>query len=258
MFEAADLPHALYRLNLRDIAGIGAKMERRLARDGVCDIRQLCERRPRDAGHAWGGTNGDRLWYLLQGVDLPEKATQSRTIGHSHVLSPTKRHAEPARLTARRLALKAASRLRRKDYRARLLILHARFEDDKSTWRTSIKLPATQDSFVVLQRLDAVFPRLLDAGRARPGGFRLRMVGVTLAEIEAVAGEQETLFAHLDPDDPLARETRGLALSRAMDRINGRWGQGSVSVGPLGGGRIDRVGTKIAFGRIPELDEFHE
>jgi DNA polymerase-4 len=218
----------------------------------------LLSRRPRDAGHAWGGVAGDRLWYLLHGVDLPGKPTQSRTIGHSHVLSPAHRGVESARLTARRLALKAGSRLRRKGYRARLLILHARWEDDKSSWRASIKLPGTEDSFVILSRLDALFPRLRDAGRTRHGEFRLRMIGVTLAEIEPVAGEQASLWAHLNPEDPLARETRGLQLSRAMDRINERWGRNAVSVGPLNGGRLDRVSTKIAFGRIPDLGEFHE
>ncbi|MDH7971407.1 type VI secretion protein ImpB [Sphingomonas sp. AR_OL41] len=258
VLDAEQLPQRLYDLNLRDIAGIGAKMERRLARDGVNDIRQLCERRPRDAGTAWGGTDGDRLWYLLHGVDLPEKPTQSRTIGHSHVLSPGKRGVEAVRLTARRLAFKAASRLRRKAYRCRLLILHARFEDDKSGWRAALRLPVMQDSFAILAALDRLFPRLVAAGRARPGDFQIRMIGVTLAEIEPVAAEQQSLFALLDPDDPLARETRTLALSRAMDRINRRFGRHAVSLGPLHGGRIDRVGTKIAFGRIPELDEFHE
>ena len=258
VLRAEELPQRLFDLPLRDIAGIGAKMERRLARDGILDIRQYCARRPRDAGEAWGGVNGDRLWYLLHGVDLPDKPTQHRTIGHSHVLSPSKRGLEPTRLTARRLALKCASRLRRKGYRSRLLVLHGKFEDDKSNWRTSIRLPATQDSFVVLSALDQVFPRLAEAGRARPDGFRLRMVGVTLAEIEGVEGEQGSLFAALDPDDPLARETRTLALSRAMDRINERFGRNAVSVGPLHGGRLDAVGTKIAFGRIPEMNEFHE
>ncbi|NIJ24436.1 Y-family DNA polymerase [Sphingomonas japonica] len=258
VFEALDLPHRLFDLKLRDIAGIGAKMERRLAQDGINEIEELCRRRPRDAGTAWGGTNGDRLWYLLHGVDLPEKPTQSRSIGHSHVLSPQKRGLEPTRLTARRLALKAASRLRRKGYRCRLLVLHGKFEDDKSNWHASVKLPSTQDSFVILSALDALFPRLAGAGRQRPGGFRLRMVGVTLCEIEPVVGEQGSLFAALDPDDPLARETRTLALSRAMDRMNERFGRNAVTVGPLGGGRLDRVGTKIAFGRIPDLDEFHE
>ena len=77
-------------------------------------------------------------------------------------------------------------------------------------------------------------------------------------KIALVAGDQGSLFAHLDASDPLARETRGLALSRAMDRIIQRFGRNAVSLGPLGGGRVDHVGSKIAFGRIPELDEFHE
>ena len=258
ILPAETLPHRLYGLRLRDIAGIGAKMEKRLAQDGINDIRQLCERRPRDAGNAWGGTNGDRLWYLLHGVDLPEKATQSRTLGHSHVLSPGKRGLEPVRLTARRLVLKAASRLRRKGYRCRLLMLHARFEDDKSTWRESIKLPATEDSFQLLAALDSLFPRLAEAGRKRSMGFQIRMIGVTLSEIEPREAEQHSLFAHLDPDDPLARESRGTALSRAMDQINERFGRNAVSVGALDGSRNDHVGTKIAFGRIPEASEFHE
>jgi DNA polymerase-4 len=253
-----ELPHRLFDIRLRDIAGIGAKMERRLAQQGILDIRQLCDRRPRDAGTAWGGVNGDRLWYLLHGFDLPEKPTQSRTIGHSHVLSPRKRGFEPVRLTARRLALKAASRLRRKGYASRLLVLHARFEDDKSRWHSSIRLPGTQDSFAVLSALDTLFPRLKAAGRARPGGFAIRMIGVTLAEITPVGGDQGSLFAALDPDDPLARETRTLSLSKAMDAINEKFGRHAVSLGPMDGSRTDRVGTKIAFGRIPDMDEFHE
>jgi len=258
VLTAEQLPQRLFGMALRDISGIGANMERRLARDGVNDIRQYCERRPRDAGTAWGGTNGDRLWYLLHGVDLPDKATRTRSIGHSHVLSPGKRGLEPVRLTARRLALKAASRLRRKGYAARLLVLHVRFEQDKAVWQTSRRLAPTQDSFQVLAALDALFPRLAEEGRQRHGSLRVRMVGVTLAEIVPVAGEQGSLFEHLDPDDPLARETRGLALSRAMDRLNEKFGRHAVSLGPFYGGRVDRVGTKIAFGRIPDMDEFHE
>jgi len=43
-----------------------------------------------------------------------------------------------------------------------------------------------------------------------------------------------------------------------MDCLNQKFGRNAVSVGPLHDGRIDRVGTKIAFGRIPEMSEFHE
>ncbi|MEH3107429.1 MAG: type VI secretion protein ImpB [Sphingomonas fennica] len=258
VLEAADLPERLFALKLTDICGVGAKMARRLAAEGILDIEQYCARRPRDAGTAWGGVNGDRLWYLLHGHDLPEKPTQSRSIGHSHVLAPRHRGIEGARLTARRLTLKAGSRLRRQGYRCRLVMLHARFEDDRSAFRQSIRVAETEDSFALLAALGLLWPRLAAAGAARPGGFRLRMIGVTLAEIVAVAGDQGSLFGQLAADDPLARATRTLSLSRAMDRLNERFGRNAVTLGPATGGRIDRVGSKIAFGRIPEMAEFHE
>ncbi len=260
VLQAHELPERLYPLPLTDIAGIGLKMKARLAKNGVNDIAQLCARRPVDAGSAWGGRDGDRLWFALHGVDLPERRTQERTIGHSHVLAPKNRGVEAARLVTRRLAMKTASRLRAKDLCARLMVLHVRFEADangvRGKWNTSIKLPATQDSFRILAALDEIWPRLYAVAQARPGGFRLRMVGVTLANLSPVEGEQGSLFERLDPNHELARAVRTEALSRAMDRINTRFGRNAVMLGPQTGGRADRIGTNIAFGRIPDAAEF--
>ncbi len=261
VLEAHDLPQRLFALKLTDICGIGAKMAARLAKGGVNDIAQLCARAPRGAGSAWGGTDGDRLWYLLHGVDLPEKPSQERSVGHSHVLAPRNRGAQEARRVARRLVLKAASRLRAKDVATRLLILHARFDDaregrERTKWHASLKLPPTNDSFALLQALDALWPRLASAVSAGDCD-RLRLIGVQCTGLGAVAGDQGSLFARLAPDHELARALRNDALSRAMDRMNTRFGQGSVLVGPPPGGRADRIGTSIAFGRIPEPAEFY-
>jgi DNA polymerase IV len=260
VLKAEELPQRLYTLPLTAIAGIGAKMKARLAKGGVNDIEQLCARRPLDAGTAWGGRDGDRLWYALHGVDLPDKATQERTIGHSHVLAPKNRGRESARLVARRLVLKAASRLRAKEMTAALLVLHVRFEPDatgaRGKWNASVKLTATQDSFRILAALDALWPQLVAVAGARPGGFRLRMVGVTLTNLSPVGGEQGSLFERLDPNHELARSLRTEALSRAMDTINTRFGRNAVMLGPQSGGRADRIGTSIAFGRIPDAAEF--
>ncbi len=255
ILKAEELPQRLFALPLTAIAGIGAKMKSRLARGGVNDIEQLCDRMPRAAGSVWGGLDGDRLWYLLHGVDLPEKPTQMRSIGHSHVLAPQSRGSEAARLTARRLALKAAARLRRKNVQARLLMLHVRFEDGRSKWKASVHLPATQDSFRIIAALDALWPQLVATA---PKGFQLRQVGVMLANLQPVQGEQGSLFENLDPNHELARGVRTEALSRALDRINTRFGRNAVTLGPTTGGRVDRVGTSIAFGRIPDLAEFRE
>jgi DNA polymerase IV len=79
-----------------------------------------------------------------------------------------------------------------------------------------------------------------------------------LSNLNGAEGEQGSLFAALDPGHELARALRTDALSRALDRINTRFGRNAVTLGPVTGGRIDRVGTSIAFGRIPEIAEFHE
>ncbi len=258
ILPAEELPQRLYGLKLTDICGIGAKMAKRLAAAGVNDIQQLCDRAPMKAGSAWGGTEGDRLWYALHGVDLPGRPTQERTIGHSHVLAPKARGSERARATARRLAVKAASRLRLKGMTAGLLVLHVRFDDDRSKWNASAKLAATQDSFAILRALDTLWPRLL--AHARPRGaheMRLRMVGVTLMNIAIRSGDQGSLFAALGPDHELARAVRTEALSHALDRITARFGGDAVLVGAPMGGRADRIGTSIAFGRIPKPGEFH-
>ena len=144
-------------------------MERRLARDGVNDIRQSVRAPPARRRHRLG-----RHQWRPALVSAPRRRparqadAERASIGHSHVLSPNKRGLEPVRLTARRLALKAASRLRRKGYRSRLLVLHVRFEDDKAVWQCSRKLAATQDSFQVLAALDSLFPRLAEEGEAPP------------------------------------------------------------------------------------------
>lgn len=257
ILAAEELPQRLYGLKLTDIAGIGPKMARRLSAAGVNDIRQLCERPPLKAGVAWGGTDGDRLWYALHGVDLPAKPTQERTIGHSHVLAPKARGSAAARQTARRLAAKAANRLRRKERATSLLILHVRFDDDRSKWHASIKLAPTQDSFAILTGLETLWPKLLAHAATRGRGeMRLRMVGVTLANLAPVSGQQGSLFERLEPTHELARNLRREALSHALDKITSRFGGDAVLVGAPMGGRADRIGTSIAFGRIPEMGDF--
>ena len=257
VIEAHELPERLYVLKLIDIPGIGRKMERRLAAKGVLSIPDLIARGPKRAGEAWGAVNGDRLWWSLTGHDVPEIETQHRSIGHSQVLSPSKRDPAAALATARRLCLKAASRLRREGYAARSLLLHARLEEG-GKFAAHQRLPLTQDSFSFLAQLGALWPRLAEAAARQPGGARIRMVGVTLAEIAPEGHEQGALFDRDDIDHALAREARGLRLSEAMDKANTKFGRNAVTLGPLLGGRIDHVGAKIAFHRIPDMAEFHE
>jgi DNA polymerase-4 len=51
---------------------------------------------------------------------------------------------------------------------------------------------------------------------------------------------------------------RGLKLFTAVDRLNKRFGHETVSLGVLPGEIAKYVGAKIAFTRIPEMEEFDE
>ena len=254
VIEARDLPHALLPLPLRDIPGIGPRMETRLNARGICTMAQLLSQNPHQAGAAWGSVVGMRLWHALNGEDLPESPRKSRSIGHSHVLAPDVRDPENTRQTARRLLVKAASRLRRGNYVTRHLTLGARFES-RHKWSATQRLPETDDSFPLLEALATLWPRLEAEQAKRPRRDRIHTIAVSLDDIRpapdsAAEGLQLSLF------DARPKPSRDIA--SALDSINARFGRNSVTLGPYMQGRANLIGTKIAFGRIPEAAEFNE
>jgi DNA polymerase-4 len=66
----------------------------------------------------------------MRGMELPEETTTRRSIGHSHVMAPELRDPIEAKDVARRLTLKAASRLRRMEYYAGAMSFSAQLEND--------------------------------------------------------------------------------------------------------------------------------
>ncbi len=250
-----ELPDRLAPFPLRDIPGVGAKTAARFAARGLHTIGDLTALGATRAATALGSVVGSRLWWRLHGADFPDAPAQSKSVGHSHVLSPHARDPESARLVARRLLMKAASRLRRGGWATTRLVLGARLENG-ADWRRELKLAPTADSFALLDGLARLWPLLAEHLAAT--GARVRTIGVTAAEVRPEIGDQGSLFAALPSNDALGRAARTPKLSAAMDEVNARWGRNAVTLGPLSGGRADRVGAKIAFGRIPDAAEFNE
>jgi DNA polymerase-4 len=259
-----------------DIPGVGRNMERRLAAAGVVTMERIFALDPREARSVWGNVWGERLHWLLKGADLPERETQRRTIGHSHVLGPESRPPGRARLVARRLCIKAATRLRRMGCRTGFVVLsvkgegrpgEAGFSSGGSAvgwggrmaalpggrWSHGQKLVAAHDNFTLLAVLDALWERM----RAELPDARYRQVAVTFLELSDAAETQLALFDDGAAVTP-ATEARRIALSAAMDKMNTRFGRDAVTVGHDARGATRSSGPKIAFTRIPELAEFVE
>ncbi len=243
----------LEQLRLADIPGVGRAMERRLAAQGLVTMAQLLAMPAAEARRAWGNVWGERLHWLLRGHEVAEVPTARRSIGHSHVLGPEKRGQEPARLVARRLAMKAGTRLRRANLRAGWLGLHVKGEVRGTKWQAGVKLPRITDSISLLAALDGLWARMA----AETGLRRLLQVGVVLADLSAADAAQADLF---DGDALLCAttEARRQALSAAMDKVNSRWGRDAVTLGHDALGATRSRGPAIAFTRIPELAEFSE
>lgn len=243
----------LLPLPLRDLPGIGANMERRLHQHGITTMRQLLARDARQLRAAWGSLWGERMWYYLRGFDLPDMETQRSSVGHSHVLAPALRPPEQARYVARRLTAKAASRLRREGYYATRFSLSTRIEQGPR-WAFELRCHRAQDTPTFLHLLEALWEAMLKDTH----GQRLKKVSVNLyGLVPAQEAAQADLFDALAGDGERTR-ARAEQLSRALDAINHRYGRDTVSMGMLPAQGRSFSGTKIAFTRIPDAQEFLE
>lgn len=258
--NSCDLPHALYTLALRDLPGIGANMEKRLHRKGVWDMRQLLAHDVKQMRRLWGSVLGERMYYYLRGVELPEMETSRSSVGHSHVLAPEVRAPEKARFIARRLTLKAASRLRRMGYRAAGMLLSVRVQEGPRYYAET-RCEAASDSLTFLTMLEFMWGEILaqlQAGRySSSSTVWIKKVSVTLFKLTPEGEGQGNLFGALSSEMQQRRQ-KSERLSRALDRLNQRYGRDTVSIGMMPADGRNFSGTKIAFTRIPEVAEFYE
>ncbi len=263
------LPHALADMPLTDIPGIGAGIFARLERAGVADFTGLWTLQPKRARAIWGSVTGERFWYGLHGYDTHEAPTRKSMIGHSRVLSRDHETPGRARIVARALLLKAASRLRHYGLSAGALSLSLRLRPD-GRWGGERRFSQSQDSFGFLHALDDLWDAYLDHRRiederARIGGVTVYLHG--LAQPQETASRQLDLFADARATADDGRRAR---LWRAIDLMNADPTDKFRRLGGPGDGRrrkqvmlasqagldLNYLGAKIAFSRVPEEAEF--
>ncbi|MFC2953170.1 Y-family DNA polymerase [Marinicaulis aureus] len=266
-----DLPHALEDIPLTDIPGIGAGVAARLARADVNNFMALWRLQPKQARAIWGSVMGERFWHGLHGFETVEEPTKKSMIGHSRVLTREHETPEKARIVARALLLKAASRLRHYKMHASSVSLSVRIRPEGG-WQSARRFKHSQDSFLFLNLLDEMWSEFCT--RQRQKGPLPRLGGVTvylhgLAECGETALEQMELFA--EPEG-IEKNARRADLWKAIDDINAdldakfqRLGAPAAQHGPRkrhislasqSGLALNYLGVKIAFSRVPEEAEF--
>lgn len=258
VLEPETMREKLFALKLTDLPGINVNMDRRLRAAGVSTVEQLWFLAPKQARRIWGGVQGERFWMWLRGMDAPPPETQRSSIGHSRVLDPALRTPEPARQMARRLTVKAASRLRREEFYATRLYFSARTTDG-ARWACEARLPPSQDNFAFLRALEEMWERM--AADRRSGRFYAsplyKKLSVTMTGLCRRHEITPDLFDTASPSCQRI-ERRNESLSRAIDGLNRRYGAETVQLGVSPKTKAGYVGTKIAFSRVPDRAEFLE
>ena len=245
VLSPGDLPGRLLNLGLEELSGVGRRMRARLERAGLSTVGDLWDSTPGRLRAVWGNVAGARFWYALHGYTVEPPPTQRSSIGHGRVLPPEQRSAGEARGLARQLVVKAARRLRRGELLARRLTLSVDCLN-APWWAAATAVTEANDDLTCLDALAVLWDEL--AG-ARPNATLFR-ISVSFDRLIASGAVQfELPFGEPDSRQRMAD------LSAAVDAINGRYARTLVGYGECGT-PDGYTGAKIAFGRIPEWEDF--
>lgn len=254
------LPKALADLKQSKLPGIGEGMVARLTAAGVFTFTDLWALAPKQARAIWGSVEGERFLQELHGVHAPRGETRKRMFGHSRVLPSDWRTPDKIEDCAKQLLAGAARRLRRTDFRASKLTLAMRSQRLRSTRAKSAEAQRwSWEGQFLPSRDDRSFRQTLKQGlekAQREISFAPHSISVMLHGLDAEKDLVGDLFSPLTDD--AEDRSRWEDVSDVMDQLRARFGSKALALGTQEAVPGGYVGAKIAFGRIPETDDFED
>ncbi len=260
VLELADVPAKLLHLQLRDINGVGPRMLERLQRCGIHSVEQLFAA-PRDLLHtAWGGLAGDDMYDRLRGRWYGPRESDTKSLGHSHVLPPDMRNPQGALDVLNRLTQKAAMRLRKQGFYATAMSVHVRcghrYRSDAAGQRDT-RFGQSQDTAFFLHVLQELWNSGLDKLQGQ------QAVGITLLGLVPVGQHTPSLFDQADEEPAIASASQQVMngapardrsrLLTAMDGVNKTYGKNALYFA-TSHRALDHAPMRIAFNRIPDIE----
>jgi DNA polymerase-4 len=223
-----DIPPLLEDLPVEEMWGIGPRLGTYLREMGIRTCGQLAKIPVRILERRFG-IMGRMLHRMARGMDdapvLPcGTGPPAQSMGHSMTLDQDINGKEEIARYVFLLAEMVGRKLRAEGYAGRTVVLTLRYSDFQTfSRRMTLKRYLTTGP-----QIYEVAMRILDGIRLRDA---VRLVGVSLANL--VRGRVQIPLFEAD--------RKGAEIALAMDRINNRYGEFTLSWGPLQGGRTERV-----------------
>lgn len=226
-------------LGLRDVPGIGYRIEKRLRALGINSLAELKEY-PRSRLVALFGLPGYHLYNLGQ-LESPsgpqvEEDLEAKSIGHMYTLPKEFRRPEFFEPVLYKLSEMVARRLRKKWLGGRVLSVYVHTADDRWTGRSAKFGFRVWEGREIFYQARRIFKQL---GLRRPIA---KLIGISVAGLEP-ALVQPDLFGF---------EARQGRVAKALDKINSKYGGFTVCRVPVLKAKAvfhDSVG----FGRVKEI-----
>ncbi len=232
IIEPDNVTRVLERMPIKELCGIGKKMERHLnmmsiytcGDMGRCDEARLTRK---------FGIIGKRLKEMGQGIDRSPviqfgEADDVKSVGHSRTLERDIDDPVEIRRLLLQLSEMVGSRARRYGVSGKTIHLYVRYADFFSSWgkQTTLKNYINQSDDIYKAAISILSTVELE----QP----VRLLGISLSNLKHQA-EQLPLFAE---------DRRKLEATRAMDAVNQRFGDMVVTFGSLLPGK-EKAGSHV-------------
>jgi DNA polymerase IV len=232
IIEPENIARVLERLPIKELCGIGRKMERHInmmsiytcGELGRCDEARLTRK---------FGIIGRRLKEMGQGIDnLPVvqygEEDEVKSVGHSRTLDRDIDNPVEIRRFLLQLSEMVGSRARRYNVGGKTIHLYVRYADFFSSWgkQTTLK------NYINLS--DEIYKAALSILATVELEQPVRLLGVSLSNLKHQA-EQLPLFED---------ERKKLFATQAMDKVNDRFGRMAVTFGSLLPGK-EKAGSHV-------------
>jgi len=177
-----------------------------------------------------------RLWHFrLRGYEVDDYVSETKNVGHSHVLPPEFRTRDGAISVLKKLIFKAGSRLRKENFMAGGVYISIHFYG-KSSFHQSKKTPKFNDNLIFEKYIFEIIKKC--DWRGTPS-----YVSVAAFNLSQTKNIQISIFKDIEK----SRE-----LSRALDNINDEYGLGTIHMASMLSA-VDTAPDRIPFGK-PRYD----